>query len=194
MNRNYVCSDIHGHYDKWRALLTALDLRPDDTLYVLGDMIDRGPDGVKVLQDMMLRPNVIPILGNHEMTAAVGIPTLLKEITDESLAELNETDVAVLSDWLRNGGGPTLRGLRSIPPEERQDLLEYLHDMELYAEVEAGGRDFVLIHAAPERFDPDKPLEDYEPQELLFGRPDPSAEFWPDKYLVYGHTPTRLLR
>ena len=194
MNRNYVCSDIHGHYDKWRALLTALDLRPDDTLYVLGDMIDRGPDGVKVLQDMMLRPNVIPILGNHEMTAAVGIPTLLKEITDESLAELNETDVAVLSDWLRNGGGPTLRGLRSIPPEERQDLLEYLHDMELYAEVEAGGRDFVLIHAAPELFDPDKPLEDYEPQELLFGRPDPSAEFWPDKYLVYGHTPTRLLR
>ena len=135
MNRNYVCSDIHGHYDKWRALLTALDLRPDDTLYVLGDMIDRGPDGVKVLQDMMLCPNVIPILGNHEMTAAVGIPTLLKEITDESLAELNETDVAVLSDWLRNGGGPTLRGLRSIPPEERQDLLEYLHDMELYAEV-----------------------------------------------------------
>lgn len=105
MNRNYVCSDIHGHYDKWRALLTALDLRPDDTLYVLGDMTDRGPDGVKVLQDMMLRPNVIPILGNHEMTAAVGIPTLLKEITDKSLAELNETDVAVLSDWLRNGGG-----------------------------------------------------------------------------------------
>ena len=92
MNRNYVCSDIHGHYDKWCALLTALDLRPDDTLYVLGDMIDRGPDGVKVLQDMMLRPNVIPILGNHEMTAAVGIPTLLKEITAYDTGEQEDAD------------------------------------------------------------------------------------------------------
>ena len=77
MNRNYVCSDIHGHYDKWRALLTALDLRPDDTLYVLGDMIDRGPDGVKVLQDMMRRPDAAGIAEHTTggTAGSAGIPS-----------------------------------------------------------------------------------------------------------------------
>ncbi|RHT47208.1 hypothetical protein DW766_13780 [Butyricicoccus sp. AM29-23AC] len=103
----YVCSDIHGRYDKWCALLAALDLKPTDTLYVLGDVIDRGPDGIKVLQDMAQRLNVIPILGNHELDAALCIPKLLQEVTDESIAALSGKDFAALSEWLQNGGGPT---------------------------------------------------------------------------------------
>ncbi len=65
----YVCSDIHGRYDKYKALLDAISLKDSD-LYVLGDVIDRGPEGVKILQDMMCRPNVFPLLGNHEAVAA----------------------------------------------------------------------------------------------------------------------------
>ena len=194
MNMHYVCSDIHGCYDKWRALLSRLDLHPTDTLYVLGDMIDRGPDGVRILQDMALRPNVIPILGNHELTAAMCIPKLLQEITDESLARLSESDVAALSEWIQNGGAPTLRGLQQISQDEREELLGYLHNMDLYAEVDAGGKSFVLTHAGIEHFEPDKPMEDYELFDFLLGRPDPNTEFWTDRYLVYGHTPTRLLR
>lgn len=38
----YVVSDIHGCYDKYQELLKKLNLGPDDTLYVLGDVIDRG--------------------------------------------------------------------------------------------------------------------------------------------------------
>ena len=55
-------------------MLSQLSLRPDDTLYILGDVIDRGPDGVKILQDMMARPNVVPILGNHEFTPPFACP------------------------------------------------------------------------------------------------------------------------
>ena len=66
-------------------------------------------------------------------------------------------------------------------------------EMELYAEVEAGGRSFVLVHSAPENFAAGKPLDSYEPQDLLFGRPKPDAVFDPDKLLVFGHTPTRIL-
>ena len=40
----YAVSDIHGRYDKYAELLRRIDLKPFDTLYVLGDMIDRGPD------------------------------------------------------------------------------------------------------------------------------------------------------
>ena len=159
----YVCSDIHGRYDKWCALLAALDLKPTDTLYVLGDVIDRGPDGIKVLQDMAQRLNVIPILGNHE---------------------------------LQKGGGPTLRGLQQSSPAEREELLDYLRNMDLYAAVEAGGRNFVLTHAGLDHFEAEKPLEDYELLDFLLGRPNPLDEIWHDKskFLVYGHTPTRVLR
>ena len=107
----YVCSDIHGRYDKYTALLAGLRFGPGDTLYVLGDVIDRGPQGVRVLLDMMNRPNVIPILGNHELTAAVCLPWLLKEVTRESIAGLDETRVGALGDWLVNGGEPTLQEL-----------------------------------------------------------------------------------
>ena len=36
-------SDIHGEYDKYLAMLEQIDLSEDDTLYVLGDVVDRGP-------------------------------------------------------------------------------------------------------------------------------------------------------
>ena len=38
----YAASDIHGCYDKYVQLLRRIDLKASDTLYVLGDMIDRG--------------------------------------------------------------------------------------------------------------------------------------------------------
>ena len=36
-------------------MLSLIEFTLRDTLYVLGDVIDRGPDGIKILQDMMLR-------------------------------------------------------------------------------------------------------------------------------------------
>ncbi len=54
-------------------------------------MIDREPDGVKIFQDMMIRLNIVAILGNHKFTAAVCLPELLKEITKQSLSDLNKT-------------------------------------------------------------------------------------------------------
>ena len=62
-------SDIHGCFDKYQAMLREIGFSSRDTLYVLGDVIDRGPDGIKILQDMNRRPNVVPILGTHEFTS-----------------------------------------------------------------------------------------------------------------------------
>ena len=62
----YVMSDIHGEYRKYIQMLEQIAFTKEDTLYVLGDVVDRGEYGLKILRDMMLRSNVIPILGNHE--------------------------------------------------------------------------------------------------------------------------------
>lgn len=63
----YVISDIHGRYDQYLQLLKKINFSLEDDLYILGDVVDRGPEPIKVLQDIMQRPNVIFILGNHEL-------------------------------------------------------------------------------------------------------------------------------
>lgn len=187
----YVISDLHGCFDQYRAILAEISFKPADTLYVLGDVIDRGPDGVKILLDMMSRANVIPILGNHELTAAMCLPWLMEKITEQSLRRLRGDQIAALSEWIANGGAPTLRQLRMLDQKEREELLEYLCEMDLYAEVEAGGKSFVLVHAGIGRFSPNKPLEEYDLTDFLFG--PAGAVYYPDKTVVFGHTPTRLL-
>lgn len=39
----YVISDIHGEYDMFLDLLEKIGLKEADTLYILGDVLDRGP-------------------------------------------------------------------------------------------------------------------------------------------------------
>lgn len=190
----YVCSDIHGDYDKYRSLLEKISLQAQDTLYILGDVIDRGPDGIKILRDMMVRPNVVPLLGNHELIAAACLVWLLDDITEESLATLGTAQMGALQGWMNNGGEPTFLSVCGLSREEREEILEYIKDMELYAQVEAGGRSFLLVHAGLDHFSPEKALEDYDLEDFLFCRPGPNKRYYSDQYLVYGHTPTRLLR
>ena len=170
----YVLSDPHGNYQKYDAMLRAIHLRPTDTLYVLGDVIDRGPDGIRILLDMMARPNVVPILGNHEFTAAMCLPWLMEEVTDQSLDRLGTDQIAALSEWIANGGGPTLRSLKQLAQEDREDILDYLRDLN--------------------RFEPGKSLESYELTDFLFGSPDLDRPCFQDRFLVFGHTPVQLLR
>ena len=63
---HYVMSDIHGDADRFHAMLEKIQLSPDDTLYILGDVIDRGPDGIPLLREIMAAPNMVMLLGNHE--------------------------------------------------------------------------------------------------------------------------------
>ena len=61
----YVCSDIHGLREKYDTLMENIDL-DQDTLIILGDVIDRGPDGYFILKDVLQRENVHLLMGNHE--------------------------------------------------------------------------------------------------------------------------------
>ena len=49
----YAMSDIHGQYDRFQNLLHQLNLQKEDKLYILGDVVDRGPHPMKILQYMM---------------------------------------------------------------------------------------------------------------------------------------------
>ncbi|MBQ7499841.1 MAG: metallophosphoesterase, partial [Clostridia bacterium] len=66
----YVMSDIHGMLGKFVEMLDKIGgIGAGDRLYILGDMIDRGKDGILVLQKIMDDRRIIPIIGNHESFA-----------------------------------------------------------------------------------------------------------------------------
>lgn len=65
----YVISDIHGQYNMFIELLDKIDLKDTDTLYILGDVLDRGPHPIKTLRKLMEMPNAICLVGNHEFMA-----------------------------------------------------------------------------------------------------------------------------
>lgn len=62
----YVMSDIHGNLKRFHSVMRQIRLTSSDTLYVLGDVIDRYPDGIRILKRIRSMENVKLLLGNHE--------------------------------------------------------------------------------------------------------------------------------
>jgi serine/threonine protein phosphatase 1 len=64
--RTLVIGDIHGCYKELVQLLAKAQLTETDWVIALGDIVDRGPDSVKVYDFLKNRPNTIVVMGNHE--------------------------------------------------------------------------------------------------------------------------------
>lgn len=187
----YVMSDLHGCFHAYQAALEAIGFSDRDTLYVLGDVLDRGTGPISILQDMMLRPNVVPILGNHEFMALSVLRRLAVTVTEDNAeGYLTTQDLTSYSNWMLDGGHTTVQQFRALDTWGREDVLDYLGEFSLYEETEAAGKRFVLIHGGPHPFVPGKALEDYSLPELIFHAPDYDRVYFPDRYLVTGHTPT----
>ena len=62
----YCISDIHGCYEEFLQLLAVIGFTDEDTLYVLGDVVDRGERSMDCLQYIMSKQNIHLLMGNHE--------------------------------------------------------------------------------------------------------------------------------
>lgn len=188
----YVISDIHGCYDEFIELLDKINFSDDDTLFVLGDAMDRGPEPIKTIQDLMARPNVWYILGNHDFMMWSALRSLAVEVTEENLSKLTTEAMLAYCSWMENGGEVTAKQFRSLSREEQSDILDYLEDASAYEIIDTNGVQFILVHAGISGFDAKKSLDEYELEDFIWDRPDYSRQFFPDQntFLVTGHTPT----
>lgn len=189
----YVISDIHGQYDMFMELLDNIKLKETDKLYILGDVLDRGPHPIKVLMKLMEMPNVVLIAGNHELMALECLKYLMIEITDASIEEWDEKMADNLITWMLNGSMPTTDEFRKLDRTMQQKVIDYIKESELYEEITAGGKDYLLVHAGLGNFSPDKDIEDYSLDELVWTRPDYDMQYFDDIYVITGHTPTQLI-
>ncbi len=199
---HFAVSDIHGSYKEFLKLIEKIDFDEDnDILYVIGDVVDRGPDPIGILKWMMKRPNAIPIVGNHEWMALRVLGPGLKEIDSEEAVEKTLTlDYLVdMNIWMfsENGGNITADRFRELSRTEQEDILDYVRDFSLYETVEINGTTFVMIHTLDESI---KSLNDLENKqitdlgEFLISRPDFENGDWDqDEVFIVGHTPTWFL-
>ena len=73
MPRAIAIGDIHGHATALKALVLAIQPQPDDTLVLLGDYVDRGPDSRSVLDELIKlshRHNVVALRPQSKHAAA----------------------------------------------------------------------------------------------------------------------------
>ena len=190
----YVISDVHGCADKYNAMLDKIGFSDGDTLYVLGDVIDRNYGGVSILLDMMSRQNVVPILGNHELLALPTLRRMALELPGASPPRKLDIieNTADYRTWMENGGAATVMEFRSTSPDEKRRIVDYIAGFRAYAEIEVGGRRCHLSHTLP-YFDPATPIHDVPLKEFVWGEPDYDTRYDPDVTFVTGHTPTALI-
>jgi serine/threonine protein phosphatase 1 len=170
--RLIAVGDIHGCSAALDGLLEAIQPTPDDTLVLLGDYVDRGPDSRGVVERLMRlekQLKLVPLLGNHELM-------MLTAFTDHSLAYF----------WLQSGGQATLDSYGGMPTDVPQEHLDFLRRCVPYYENEQ----FFCVHA---NYDPTRPLNQ-QPPELLFWThlhqftPGPHQS---GKLAIVGHTPQK---
>lgn len=186
----YATSDLHGFsLDKFKRYLEQVGFSDNDFLYVLGDVIDRGPDGIRILRWLMSKPNAQLILGNHE-AMMLACEFLFDEITEESISKLTGTKLNTYLNWSANSAQPTLDALSATRQSEIGYILEYLREAPLYETLTVNGRDFVLVHSGLGGFDKSKKLPEYSVSELIWTRPTLADRYFDDITTVFGHTPT----
>lgn len=184
----YVMSDIHGMYEKYVKMLELIEFSEDDDMYIIGDVVDRGEQSAEILLDMMKRPNVFPIVGNHELMTMNVLDIMFNGESEDQPASFEE----MMTNWFENGGAQTLNSISKLSEAQRLNVLDYLSDFTGYQTVDAGDKSFIMVHAGFDNFRPERRLSDYSVGELVWHQPDPEFRYFEDEsiYVISGHTPT----
>ena len=120
----YLVGDIQGCDAALGLLLEKIAFSPSrDTLYCLGDLVNRGPDSLAVLRRLMALGSSAPcILGNHDLHL-----------------------LAVAAGVRPSGKLDTLGAILQAP--DRAAMLDWLRHQPLARSFAAGGQDYLLVHA-----------------------------------------------
>lgn len=184
----YVMSDIHGNQARFENVMQKINLQPEDTLYILGDVVDRFPDGIRMLRQFMKMPNVKMLLGNHEhmMLEALFNPIKKQDWDNEDYVRQKN-----LNRWYYNGGDITHYYLKHIRKSIRQEVFEFLSQLPLNIPVEVNGQKFLLIHGGvADNFEQYNYKYDDKTTYAVWSRDSRYEAIPDDTILIFGHTPT----
>lgn len=189
----YIVSDLHGDYLRFKKLLKKIEFnKENDVLYILGDVFDRGPDSLLLLNYILEHKNMCLIKGNHELFAQLYLEGKLEK-----------------EQWVAWGGTKAVIEVDNLTDAEKIKLHDILSSLRFYIEIEVNGEKWILTHSGldadciVEKDDRVLIVESIERAicnnefKLLISNDIhylPSAKINKfDKYIVVGHTPVMRL-
>ena len=101
----YCIGDLQGCLSPFERLLETIDFSPSrDTVYLLGDLVNRGPDSLGVLRRLMTLGDAAQcLLGNHDLHLLALWQGVRKPGRKDTLQDiLQAPDRMALLDWLRH--------------------------------------------------------------------------------------------
>ena len=184
----YVVSDLHGCYGKYKNLVERLNLAENDSLHILGDIVDRGDGGMEILLDLASRRNVFAYRGNHDHSAQVFLRNFAISNDGYSADGLIEAFRA----WLTDGGNRTYEGFMNLSNEEQHIALAYLNSLPVFEELLVGNQKYFLAHTVPSK---EKMLhmDNCRIFDFIMGEPEYEKTYFDDTIIVTGHTPTGFI-
>ena len=105
----YVFGDLQGCFHSFQRLLEQIGFTPSrDRLWLVGDLVNRGPGSLQVLRWLFAQQSSYPgsittVLGNHDLHALTVAAGITPQRADDTLHPLLEaSDSPELLDWLRH--------------------------------------------------------------------------------------------
>ena len=146
--KKYIVSDIHGNGNFYYSIMYYLDnvSKEDDiTLYINGDLIDRGIESGEILLDIIKRIKennkhfqIKYLLGNHEL--------MMYQLYQDRLMGKN----TYFNDWYDNGGWVTDCYLEdNLSREEIFNIVDFIGDLDVYYlfDEKINNKNILLVHA-----------------------------------------------
>lgn len=167
----YCIADIHAHYDLFCRLMDKIRFSDGDTLYVMGDIIEKGPDSIRLAKLLFSLPNVKAVIGNHEHVFLNYYHNLMRQTEDYGSV------LQKLKDYFPDGE------LLDWETVDAFDALPY------YIETE----NFIGVHAGiPVKDGRLTRLEEATENQLVYDRTFKEPDVLPSggKCVFFGHTPT----
>ncbi len=190
----FAISDIHGCFDEFQAALRMVEFGDADQLFILGDIIDRGPQIGACIEWLVQNDangpgsNIHFVMGNHE------------ELADWSLLGAWSDfrfDEACVNDWKQNGGRKTLGQMRKLDPAVVDAFQHIVRHAPKALGVQMEDEFVFMSHAgmrpAEPGCEPDAWLVQAEQDLLWIGVGWYRLSADPPFHVVSGHTPTFAL-
>ena len=198
--RKFIVSDLHGDGVMYNIIMRYLDFigtKDEVTLYINGDLVDRGKGSYRILIDVMERMtgkgnvNIEYLAGNHEL------------MMYEAYLDRKNGKFKRLSDWYLNGGKTLGTVIENSTPNIQNDIFNLIKNLKIYHKFSETIQDknILLVHAAaPKEIkdECDMTISDNDKKvfKALWTREDDGVIFTPkighkDYFTIIGHTPIR---
>lgn len=200
----YVMSDLHGQANAFFDILEQIEFSDNDELYILGDVIDRGPKAIEIYNYIFSHKNIHLIMGNHEQMMLDFVRLNGGDILENDAVYHSRNLRFAYIMWMQNGGNITYEQLLKLTKVKRFKLFEALKKIPYYAKIEINGQKYILCHGTPVFYElqgVENPTIDDMLQalmiapeyEILWGR-DCYPQQVPFNYkVIHGHTPVHHL-